>query len=496
MSGEIAKEKAMADHDLHAARSALHAPRFSLLIVEDDEDVRTQMKWALAAECDVTLAADRESALAELRENRPPVMVLDLGLPPHPASVEEGFAVLSEALAVDPFLKVVIVTGRAEKEHALKAVSGGAYDILYKPIDIIELRTVLRRAQHVSMLERENAELQQRQQDEAFEGMLGTSPKMQEVFATVRKVAGTDVPVLITGESGTGKELVAQAIHRQSQYRKGPFMVINCGAIPENLLESELFGHEKGAKQLALQEILRESELFGHEKGAYTGAHVQRKGRFELADGGTLFLDEIGELSLPLQVKLLRFLQEQVIERVGGRDQIRVDVRIVAATNKDLRQAMQDGKFREDLFFRLSVVSIYLPTLREREDDIQLLAHAFLQRAVKENRKKITGFTQQAVAAIAAYPWPGNVRELENRVKRAVIMAEGRKVKPVDLELEEPAGRFEGMTLRAARETLEREMILKVLARQKDNITRAAEELGISRPTLYELMEKLGIARK
>ncbi len=475
MSGEIAKEKAMADHDLHAARSALHAPRFSLLIVEDDEDVRTQMKWALAAECDVTLAADRESALAELRENRPPVMVLDLGLPPHPASVEEGFAVLSEALAVDPFLKVVIVTGRAEKEHALKAVSGGAYDILYKPIDIIELRTVLRRAQHVSMLERENAELQQRQQDEAFEGMLGTSPKMQEVFATVRKVAGTDVPVLITGESGTGKELVAQAIHRQSQYRKGPFMVINCGAIPENLLESE---------------------LFGHEKGAYTGAHVQRKGRFELADGGTLFLDEIGELSLPLQVKLLRFLQEQVIERVGGRDQIRVDVRIVAATNKDLRQAMQDGKFREDLFFRLSVVSIYLPTLREREDDIQLLAHAFLQRAVKENRKKITGFTQQAVAAIAAYPWPGNVRELENRVKRAVIMAEGRKVKPVDLELEEPAGRFEGMTLRAARETLEREMILKVLARQKDNITRAAEELGISRPTLYELMEKLGIARK
>ena len=475
MSGEIAKEKAMADHDLHAARSVLHAPRYSLLIVEDDEDVRTQMKWALAAECDVVLAGDRASALAELRERRPPVMVLDLGLPPHPASVEEGFAVLSEALAVDPFLKVVIVTGRAEKEHALKAISGGAYDILYKPIDIIELRTILRRALHVSALERENAELQKKAGEGDFEGMLGASPRMQEVFATVRKVAGTDVPVLITGESGTGKELVAQAIHRQSQYRKGPFIVINCGAIPENLLESE---------------------LFGHEKGAYTGAHVQRKGRFELADGGTLFLDEIGELSLPLQVKLLRFLQEQLIERVGGRDQIRVDVRIVAATNKDLRQAMQDGKFREDLFFRLSVVSLYLPTLKEREDDVLLLAHAFLQRAVRENRKKITGFTQQAVAAIAAYPWPGNVRELENRVKRAVIMAEGRKVKPSDLELEEPASRFEGMTLRAARETLEREMILKVLARQKDNITRAAEELGISRPTLYELMEKLGIARK
>lgn len=475
MSGEFAKENVLAEHDFHASRSTLQAQRLRLLIVEDDEDVRTQMKWALAAECDVSLAGDRASALAELRVHKPIVMVLDLGLPPHPASVEEGFAVLSEALAADPFLKVVIVTGRAEKEHALKAVASGAYDIMYKPIDIGELKTILRRAQHVSMLERENAELQRKAKDDAFEGMLGTSARMQEVFETVRKVSGTDVPVLITGESGTGKELVAQAIHRQSQYRNGPFVVINCGAIPENLLESE---------------------LFGHEKGAYTGAHMQRKGRFELADGGTLFLDEIGELSLPLQVKLLRFLQEQVIERVGGRDQIRVDVRIVAATNKDLKQAMQEGKFREDLFFRLSVVSIYLPALKERDDDVLVLAHAFLQRAVKENRKKITGFTQPAVAAIAAYPWPGNVRELENRVKRAVIMAEGRKVKPSDLELEEPEGRFEGMTLRAARETLEREMILKVLARQKDNITRAAEELGISRPTFYELMEKLGIARK
>ena len=475
MSGETANNKALVEQDLHAARSTLQAHRFRLLIVEDDDDVRTQMKWALAADCDVTLVGDRASALAELRERKPPVMVLDLGLPPHPASVEEGFAILSEALAIDPFLKVVIVTGRAEKEHALKAVSGGAYDILYKPIDIGELRTILRRALHVSTLERENAELQLKAGEGDFEGMLGTSPKMQEVFATVRKVANTDVPVLITGESGTGKELVAQAIHRQSQYRKGPFVVINCGAIPENLLESE---------------------LFGHEKGAYTGAHMQRKGRFELADGGTLFLDEIGELSLSLQVKILRFLQEQIIERVGGREQIRVDVRIVAATNKDLKVAMQEGKFREDLFFRLGVVSIYLPALKEREDDVLLLAHAFLQRTVMENRKKITGFTQPAIAAIAAYQWPGNVRELENRVKRAVIMAEGRKVKPVDLELEEPAGRFEGMSLRAARETLERDMILKVLARHKDNITRAAEELGISRPTLYELMEKLGIGRK
>jgi len=475
VSGETANNKALVEQDLHAASSTLHARRFRILIVEDDNDVRTQMKWALAADCDVTLVGDRASALAELRERKPPVMVLDLGLPPHPASVEEGFATLSEALAVDPFLKVVIVTGRAEKEHALKAVSGGAYDILYKPIDISELRTILRRALHVSTLERENAELHLRARDGTFEGMLGTSPKMQDVFATVRKVANADVPVLITGESGTGKELVAKAIHRQSHYSRGPFVVINCGAIPVYLLESE---------------------LFGHEKGAYTGAHMQRKGRFELADGGTLFLDEIGELSLSLQVKILRFLQEQVIERIGGREQIRVNVRIVAATNKDLKLAMQEGKFREDLFFRLGVVSIYLPALREREEDVLLLAHAFLQRAVIENRKKITGFTEQAIAAIAAHPWSGNVRELENRVKRAVIMAEGRKVKPVDLELEEVAGKFEGMTLRAARESLERDMIHKVLARQKGNISRAAEEMGISRPTLYELMDKLGIARK
>jgi two-component system NtrC family response regulator len=460
---------------LHAISDTLHKQKLNLLIVEDDEDVRTQMKWALAADCDITLAENRTVAIAELRERKPPVMVLDLGLPPHPASVEEGLATLSEALAVDPFLKVVIVTGRTEKEHALKAVSGGAYDILYKPVDIGELRAILRRALHVSTLERENAELHLRARDGAFEGMLGTSPKIQEVFATVRKVANADVPVLITGESGTGKELVAKAIHRQSQYRRGPFVVINCGAIPVNLLESE---------------------LFGHEKGAYTGAHMQCKGRFELADGGTLFLDEIGELSLSLQVKILRFLQEQVIERIGGREQIRVNVRIVAATNKDLKLAMQEGKFREDLFFRLAVVSIHLPALREREDDVLLLAHAFLQRAVIENRKKITGFTQLAIAAIVAHPWSGNVRELENRVKRAVIMAEGRKVKPVDLELEELAGRFEGMTLRAARENLERDMILKVLARQKGNISRAAEEMGISRPTLYELMDKLGIARK
>jgi two-component system, NtrC family, response regulator len=291
----------------------------------------------------------------------------------------------------------------------------------------------------------------------------------------VRKVATAEVPVLITGESGTGKELIAQAIHRLSSRKNGPFVVINCGAIPENLLESE---------------------LFGHEKGSFTGAHIQRKGRIEMADKGTLFLDEIGELPLPLQVKILRFLQEQVIERVGGREQLRVDARVIAATNRDLKQGMADGKFREDLFFRIGVVSVALPSLKERNGDALLMANAFLQRYAKENKKKITGFSTQAAAAIENYNWPGNVRELENRVKRAVIMAEGRKVSPADLELEIPKGRFEGLSLREAREALEREIILRVLGRHNDNITRASEELGISRPTLYELMEKLGIARK
>lgn len=475
VTGATNNGRAPGEQVLISANTMLHAQRPGVLIVEDDEDVRVQMKWALVHDYDVTLAGDRRSALGELRGRKPPIMILDLGLPPHPSSVEEGFATLSEALATDPFIKVIIVTGRTEKEHALKAVSDGAYDILYKPIDIGELKTILRRALHVAMLERENTELQRKAGVGAFEGMLGTSPKMQEVFAMIRKIANTDVPVLITGESGTGKELVAQAIHKQSEIRNGPFVVINCGAIPENLLESE---------------------LFGHEKGAFTGAHMQRRGRFELANGGTLFLDEIGELPPSLQVKLLRFLQEHVIERVGGREQIPLNVRIIAATNRDLRLAMKEGKFREDLFFRINVLSVSLPPLKERGDDILLLANAFLQRFARETRKKVTGFTQQAIAAMTTYAWPGNIRELENRVKRAVIMTEGRKVRPADLELEEPIGWFDGLTLKAARETLEKEMIVKALTRHKDNITRASEELGISRPTLYEMMEKLGITKK
>ena len=446
-----------------------------LLIVEDDEAIRTQMKWALAKDYEVFLAEDRPNALEIFIKERPPVVTLDLGLPPYPGEVKEGFLALGEILSQDSFVKVIVITGQGEKDHALKAIGEGAYDFFCKPIQIEELKVVLSRAFYVSQLEREHRELQQRLSGESFEGMLGTSPQIQEVFSSIRKVATTEVPVLIVGESGAGKELVAKAIHANSSRRKCPFIVINCSAIPEALLESE---------------------LFGHEKGAFTGAHIQRKGRFEMAQGGTLFLDEIGELSLPLQVKLLRFLQEQKIERVGGREAIVVDARVLAATNKDLNQALKEGKFREDLYYRLGVVTISLPPLREREGDILLLATGLLQRYVHENRKKITGFTPQAIHTIETYPWPGNIRELENRIKRAVIMAEGKKVNPMDLELTSPYMKYEGRGLKEAREALEKDLIQKALAKNKGNITKVAEELGVSRPTLYELMEKLGIGKE
>jgi two-component system, NtrC family, response regulator len=446
-----------------------------LLIIDDDEDLRTQMKWALVQDYEVLLAEDRPSAAAVMSKEKPAVVTLDLGLPPLPAGVEEGFAVLDEILNEHGQTKVIIVTGRGEKENALRAVEKGAYDFFYKPIQLDELKVVLRRAFHLSQLEREQRALQRRLSGDTFEGMLGTCTKMQEVFTVIRKVATTDAPVLIMGESGTGKELVARAMHRLSVRQAEPFIVINCGAIPENLLESE---------------------LFGHEKGAFTGAHIQRKGRFEMAEGGTLFLDEIGELPLALQVKLLRFLQERVVERVGGREQIEVDTRVIAATNRDLKEAMKEGSFREDLYFRLGVIRMSLPPLRGREGDVILLAKAFLERYADENRKKIKGFTDQAMDAVEQYAWPGNVRELENRIKRAVIMAEGAKITPADLEMEAPRARYEGMALKEAREALEKELLAKAIARNSGNLTKAATELGISRPTLYDLMEKFGMPKE
>jgi two-component system NtrC family response regulator len=445
-----------------------------ILIVDDDDSVRNQMKWALAEQYEVFLAEDRPNALEILKRERPAAVTLDLGLPPSSGSPEQGFLAQAEMLKFDPLIKIIVITGQGEKENALEAIGQGAYDFFCKPVDIEELKIVLGRALHVYRLEREHHELLKKIHFESFEGMVGSSPEMQTVFAAIRKVATTEAPVLITGESGTGKELAAHAIHRLGARKDGPFVAINCGAIPENLLESE---------------------LFGHEKGSFTGAHIQRQGRIEAAQRGTLFLDEIGELSPALQVKLLRFLQEHQIERVGGRQPIMVDTRVMAATNVDLRKAMAEGRFREDLYYRLGVVVLAMPPLRERDGDIPLLAKVLLQRYAAEEKKTIT-FTRKAVNALEEYGWPGNVRELENRIKRAVIMAEGGKVMPEDLELATRFADYEGRGLAKAREAVERELIERALAKNKGNLTRAAAELDISRPTLYELIEKLGIERR
>ena len=445
-----------------------------LLLIDDDEDLRTQMKWALTADYDVYLAEDRQIAVDIINKEQPAVITLDLGLPPNPAGVEEGFAILDYILDEYSHTKVIIITGRGEKEHALRAVEKGAYDFFYKPIELDELKVVLRRAFHVSQLEQEQREMRHRLNSDIFEGMIGTSSIMQDVFSAIRKVATTDAPVLIRGESGTGKELVARAIHMLSIRKSKPFIPINCSAIPENLIESE---------------------LFGHEKGTFTGAHAQRKGRFEMAEGGTLFLDEIGDLPLTLQVKLLRFLQEKTIERVGGREQIEVDTRVLAATNRDLEEAMKNATFRDDLYYRLSVINISLPALRERNADVVILAKIFLDRYTSENRKKIKGFSSQAIESIESYHWPGNVRELENRIKRAVIMSEGKKITLKDLGMESTVGKKECLVLKDAREILEKELILKAIARNENNLTKAASDLEVSRPTLYDLMEKLGIPK-
>ena len=444
-----------------------------LLIVDDDEEIRTQMKWALTRDYEVSLAEERPAALAAFREQHPQVVLLDLGLPPHPATPEEGLAALAEMLAQDAFAKIIIISGQGEKTNALQAIGAGAYDFLTKPVQLEELKIILRRTFHVAGLERDYRALQSHLQADTFEALLGTSPQIQRVFNSVRKVATTDAPVLVLGESGTGKEMIALAIHRRSARKEGPFVAINCSAIPETLLESE---------------------LFGHEKGSFTGAHVQRKGRIETASGGTLFLDEVGEIPLQLQVKLLRFLQEQNIERVGGRQQIQVDTRVIAATNVELKKAIAEERFREDLYYRLAVVVINLPALRDREGDIELLAQEFLRRNAAANGKEGISFGPEALRAINAHSWPGNVRELENKVKRAVIMAEGKRITADDLELESPTSAAT-LNLKEAREAVERDVVQRALRKNGGKIAPAAAEMGISRPTLYELMEKLGIAK-
>ena len=446
-----------------------------LLIVDDDEEICAQMKWALSGDYEIVLAADRHAAIEAFRSEKPSAVLLDLGLPPNPGTPDQGLAALSEILAADRFVKVIVITGQNEKEIALRAIGGGAYDFLCKPIEMEEVNHLLKRCFHISRLEREFAELQNLIGGESFEGILGNSPRMRPVFEMIRKVATTDAPVLILGESGTGKEMVARAIHRKSDRDKNPFVAINCGAIPENLLESE---------------------LFGHERGAFTGAHVQRPGRIETANDGTLFLDEIGEMPPTLQVKLLRFLQEQTIERVGGREEIHVNVRVIAATNADLKKNMAAATFREDLFYRLAVVQIILPPLRERDDDIHLLAKFFLHRFATEAGKTGLAFDTDALKALYKHQWPGNVRELENCVRRAVILAEGKRVGARDLELNVGGIDINGaVTIKDAREAVERQMIQQALRKYSGKIAPAAAELGLSRPTIYELMEKLGIAR-
>jgi two-component system, NtrC family, response regulator len=369
---------------------------------------------------------------------------------------------------------VIVVSGQSDRQNALRAVGAGAYDFLCKPVDMDELKLVLQRAVYVAELEREYRAVQQSTRPEVFEDMVGASPQMQDVFAFVRKVATTSAPVLILGENGTGKEMVARALHRRSRQSAGPFVPINCHAIPENLLESE---------------------LFGHEKGSFTGAHAQRRGLIESAAGGTLFLDEIGEMPLPLQVKLLRFLQEKTFQRVGGRQEIQSDARVVAATNINLKESVAGGKFREDLYFRLAVLVVTLPALRERGDDVGLVAREFLRRYGVQHGKPGLSFAPDALRALNLHAWPGNIRELQNRVQRAIIMAEGKRVTAGDLELADDRNALPPRTLKETREHVERDLVQDALRRHGGKITSAALELGISRPTLYELMEKLGIAR-
>jgi two-component system, NtrC family, response regulator len=449
--------------------------RPALLLVDDDAEIRDQMKWALASDYQMLEASDRSTALAHVREAMPQLILLDLGLPPDIDGASEGLAILRETLHLNPMAKVIVITGISDRAKAVAAIESGAYDFLEKPVQLDVLKIVLQRAAYLSNLEEENRALQEQAGQNEFEGMLGKSPRMEDVFRMIRRVGPSDVPVLIIGESGTGKELVARSIHRQSARKGEPFVAINCGAIPETLLESE---------------------LFGYEKGAFTGAVQQRKGRIEGAQGGTLFLDEIGDIPLGLQVKLLRFLQDHTIQRLGAKETITVDARILAATNVDLQKAIRDGRFREDLYYRLCVVTIAVPALSERGSDIALLARTFLTKFAEEQKKSLKGFTPQAVEVLTAHNWPGNVRELENRIKRAVVMAEGKYVTPANLELKDPSSAEEDVsTLRASRDSREKDLVRLALEKADGNVSKTATELGVSRPTLYQLLSRYGLKK-
>jgi two-component system NtrC family response regulator len=451
-----------------------------ILVVENDPDIQNQMKWGLSKGYDMLQAYNKDEALQIFSKKRPVVVTLDLGLPPDENGSSEGLACLSEILKGAPETKVIIITGNNDRGNALKAIQMGAYDYYLKPVDMGEVKVILQRAFHLAAIESENTKLHKLLDNEVgFSGMIGQSSQMQKVFETIRQVASTDITVLITGESGTGKELVAKAIHDKSLRSKGPFIPINCGAIPETLLESE---------------------LFGYEKGAFTSAYGLQKGKFEYADKGTLFLDEIGEMSTNLQAKLLRFLQEKKIQRLGGRKDIEIDTRVIAATNIDLSAAMQERKFREDLFFRISVITINVPPLRDRGSDSRLLANTFLEKYKVMFKKKINGFSRSAITEIENYPWPGNVRELENKLQKAVITSETGMIEPYHLGLGEQSKEagsggqtergYKGVTLKEARKRLEIDLVTSVVERHNGNIKKASEDLGISRPTLYDLIDK------
>ncbi len=443
----------------------------TLLIVEDDEGLQAQLKWAYD-DFEVVIAGNREAAIAALRSEMPAVVTLDLGLPPDPDGTSEGFAVLDAIMELKPDTKVIVASGHGARESALQAIERGAYDFYQKPVDIEALGLIVRRAYNLHQIEQENRRLvASAGEDKTVLGRLITgAPEMVKVARTIERVASTSVSVMLLGASGTGKELLAQGLHDASDRANGPFIAINCAAIPENLLESE---------------------LFGHEKGAFTGAVKTTEGKIESADGGTLFLDEVGDIPLPLQVKLLRFLQERTIERIGGRKQIAVNTRIVCATHQDLEGMIGEGTFREDLFYRLAEIVVRIPGLAERHGDPVLLAKAFLKRFANEMNPAVTGFAPDALAAIDAHDWPGNVRELENRVKRAVIMAEGKLVNSEDLDFEGgEEEEAEVLNLKAAREEADRRVIRHALSRSEGNISSTAKLLGISRPTLYDLLKQ------
>ena len=442
-----------------------------LLIVEDDSGLQRQLRWSMDR-FEVAVAGDRESALNELERFSPGVVTLDLGLPPDADNATEGLATLEQILQRAPDTKVIMVTGNEDRENAVKAIALGAYDFYQKPIDAEVLGLIVDRAFQLSELEAENRSLANTKPKSPLDGVIAASPAMLEVCKTVEKVAPVDVTTLILGESGTGKELIARSLHSLSPRADKRFMAINCAAIPEALLESE---------------------LFGYEKGAFTGASKRTLGKIECADGGTLMLDEIGDLPFSLQAKLLRFLQERVVERLGGREEIPVDVRVICATHQGLAELIEEGKFREDLYYRVSEITVNVPPVRERDGDAILLAKTFLNNYNEKHNKKTKGFSADALSAIDAYNWPGNVRELENKVKRAVIMSESNRITPEELGFDVVSDDSITLDLREVRDKAEQQAIQRALARTSENVSKAAEMLGVTRPTLYALMNKYGL---